>query len=174
MLILFGNLSGNVGFTQDGVTVTVTNESDFDAPVHANITDYALSGFNSSWSSITVTSVFNSSDLGAGNGDWNITVPTANVSASTLGILTNGTNAVYDNISVSYTYVHSFDSIGLVNTNNFINNYTQSVLNTGEQFPTVGTIIGIGLLLFILIALLVFAINRFGRMGGSGRGGSFG
>ncbi len=64
------------------------------------------------------------------------------------------------------------DTIGANNTDNFINNYTQSVLNTGEQFPTVGTIIGIGLLLFILIALLVFAIGRFGKMGGGS--GNFG
>ena len=173
MLILFGNLSGNVGFGQDGVTVTITNESAFVNPVHANITDYTLNGFNTTWSSITVTEVFNSSDEWAGDGDWNITVPVANVSASTLGILTNGTDAVYDNISLSYTYVHSFDSIGLANTNNFINNYTQSVLNTGEQFPTVGTIIGVGLLLFILIALLVFALGKMARMG-PGTGGNFG
>ena len=65
------------------------------------------------------------------------------------------------------------DSIGANNTDNFINNYTQSVLNTGEQFPTVGTIIGVGLLLFILIALLVFALGKMARMG-PGTGGNFG
>ncbi len=48
-----------------------------------------------------------------------------------------------------------------------------AVLNTGEQFPTVGTIIGVGLLLFILIALLVFALGKMARMG-PGTGGNFG
>ncbi|KKL48837.1 hypothetical protein LCGC14_2321510 [marine sediment metagenome] len=62
---------------------------------------------------------------------------------------------------------------GANNTDNFINNYTKSVSNTSEQFPVVGTIIGIGLLLLILIALLVFALVQLGRMGG-GSGGNFG
>ena len=65
-------------------------------------------------------------------------------------------------------------SVGANNTNNFINNYTKSVSNTSEQFPVVGTIIGIGLLLLILIALLVFALVQLGRMSGGGSGGNFG
>jgi len=66
-------------------------------------------------------------------------------------------------------------TVGANNTNDFINNYTQSVLNTGEQFPTVGTIIGVALLLFILIALLIFALTRLSNIGGrTGSGGNFG
>ena len=66
------------------------------------------------------------------------------------------------------------NTIGANNTDNFINNYTQSVLNTGEQFPVVGTIIGVALLLFILIALLVFALRKMGGISGTGSGGNFG
>ncbi len=67
-------------------------------------------------------------------------------------------------------------SVGANNTNNFIANYTKSVLNTGEQFPTVGTIIGVALLLFILIALLIFALVKLSGISGAGRssGGNFG
>ncbi|KKM66314.1 hypothetical protein LCGC14_1482500, partial [marine sediment metagenome] len=52
-------------------------------------------------------------------------------------------------------------------------NYTTSVLNTGQQFPVVGTIIGVALLLFILISLLIFALVRMSKVGG-GSGGNFG
>jgi len=64
------------------------------------------------------------------------------------------------------------NTLGANNTDNFINNYTQSVLNVGKQLPTVGTIIGVALLLFILIALLVFALVKMRGVGGSG--GNFG
>ena len=174
MLILFGNLSGNVGFTQDSVVITVTNESAYVAPVHANLTGYLLSGYNTTWSSITLTDLLNSTDgSGAPDGEWNFSITTGNGTISSVGVLTNATTLFeFDNVSASYTYSHSYDSIGLANTNNFINNYTQSVLNTGEQFPTVGTIIGVALLLFILISLLVFALVRLAKIGGSG--GNFG
>ncbi len=58
-------------------------------------------------------------------------------------------------------------------TNQFIGNYTESVLNTGSQFPTVGTIIGVALLLFILISLLIFALVKLSKIGSSS-GGNFG
>ena len=49
---------------------------------------------------------------------------------------------------------------GFNDTQNIILNYTLSATNTAAQFPTVGTIVGIALLLLILIALLIFAITR--------------
>ncbi len=51
-------------------------------------------------------------------------------------------------------------SQGFNDTQNIILNYTRSATNTAAQFPTVGTIIGIAILLLILIALLIFAIRR--------------
>ena len=65
-------------------------------------------------------------------------------------------------------------TVGANNTDNFIANYTQSVLNVGKQLPTVGTIIGVALLLFILIALLVFALRSMAGVSRSGSGGNFG
>lgn len=64
---------------------------------------------------------------------------------------------------------------GANDTSNLITNYTGSVINTAKQLPTVGTILGVALLLLILIAVLVFAIKKMGGIaGGSKGGGDFG
>ena len=60
-------------------------------------------------------------------------------------------------------------------SDSFIGNYTLGVANTGSQFPVVGTIIGIALLLLILIGILVFAMVSLARMNvGGSSSGSFG
>ena len=51
-------------------------------------------------------------------------------------------------------------SLGYNNTQAVINNYSTSATNLAAQFPTVGTIIGIALLLVVLIGLLAFAIRK--------------
>ena len=69
-------------------------------------------------------------------------------------------------------------SQGFNDTQSIILNYTLSATNTSAQFPTVGTIIGIALLLLILIALLVFVIVKMMGVstasGSSGSNASFG
>jgi hypothetical protein len=49
---------------------------------------------------------------------------------------------------------------GYNNTQSVIGNYSLSATNTSAQFPVVGTIVGIALLLLILIGVLVFAIRK--------------
>ncbi len=170
MLILFGNLSGNVGFVQDTKTITVTNETGG----YVNISGYTLAISNSSTSSHTITSV-----IANGTGlTGAFTIPAANYTISSVGVLTNATivtDAIaYDDANVSYTLVYSTDSKGLADTNNFITNYTTSVLNTSKQFPVVGTIIGVALLLLILIGILVFALRKMSGISAGGSGGNFG
>ena len=66
---------------------------------------------------------------------------------------------------------------GYNDTQAIILNYTSSATNTAAQFPTVGTIIGIAILLLILIALLVFAIRKMmgvANVTSSGSNASFG
>ena len=67
---------------------------------------------------------------------------------------------------------------GYNDTQNIILNYTKSATNTAAQFPTVGTIIGIAVLLLILIALLIFVIKKMMNVstasGQSGSNASFG
>ncbi len=62
-------------------------------------------------------------------------------------------------------------SQGFNDTQNIILNYTKSATNTAEQFPTVGTIIGIAILLLVLIALLIFAIRKMMGVASSTSGG---
>ncbi len=66
------------------------------------------------------------------------------------------------------------NSQGANDTDNFIQNYTQSVLNTGKQFPVVGTIIGVALLLAILIGILIFALTKMAGIQGRSSAGNFG
>ena len=49
---------------------------------------------------------------------------------------------------------------GYNDTQAIIQNYTKSATNTSTQFPVVGTIIGVALLLTILIGVLVLAIKK--------------
>jgi hypothetical protein len=61
------------------------------------------------------------------------------------------------------------DTQGYNDTQDIILSYTESATNTAEQFPTVGTIVGIAILLLILISLLIFAIRKMmGVMNTSG------
>ena len=163
MLILFGNLSGNVGFTNDGQAITVTNESGG----FLNFTGYQLgTTANTSRISFAITEAWNTSNDA-------VLILSGNYSVTSGGNVTNITALSYPLVNYTYTYTFSFPSEGLTNTNQFIGNYTTSILNLGAQFPTVGTIIGVALLLFILIALLIFALVKLAGIGSSS-GGRFG
>ena len=167
MLILFGNLSGSVGFGNDAETITNETIALANSNGVGTINDNTNQNFVS-WNASLI--------LNASIGPDGVTTNETLVEGTDYTIFPlNGTfgNVTGDWNRSFVTYTTARQSIGLVNTDSFINNYTQSVLNTGEQFPTVGTIIGVGLLLFILIALLVFALGKMARMG-PGTGGNFG
>ena len=64
---------------------------------------------------------------------------------------------------------------GYNDTQNIIGNYTSGAVNTATQFPTVGTILGVALLILILLALLVFVITKMSNVSNKNSGGgSFG
>ncbi len=148
LVIIFGNLSGNTGFSPDSLTITVTNEED----AYLNGTEYTLSGYNTTWSSITATGVWNTSDGSV--------IASANYTLSSVGVLINATASNFNPVNLSYTYAHSYRGSAEVDAENIILNYTASAVNTAKQFPVTGTILGIALLLAILIGVLVFAIRR--------------
>ena len=155
--------------TQSRESATVTNESDHTgAVVFANRTGFTVAEFNSDRTGFSITSVFNSSQYGAGNGGYNITVPLANVSlASTTGILTNGTNAEYINISISYNYLKKTEEE--LATDEVTQNFSEGIkVDIAPKIKTAVLIAAIVLILSIL-AILV-AVWRQMNLAGS-RGG---
>lgn len=135
--------------------VTVTNETG----ASINITGYTLSGYNSSWDSITITTIW-----GAQGGEYNVTIPTANATV-TAGVVTNATVVDNSNVSLSYTYNHVRDNMYEDSSNILVENFTEGVDNVSEQIPTVFLITAIVLVIGIL-ALLVGVWGKM-RMSGS-------
>ena len=80
---------------------------------------------------------------------------------------------IFGNLSTNVGF--AVDTQGYNDTEQVIGNYTSGAVNTASQFPTVGTILGVALLILILLALLVFVIKSMSSGGvGGGKGGSFG
>ena len=155
-LILFGNLSGNVGW--DDSSATYINETG----AWVNATLYTVTG--QSTTAFTGFSV---------TGIWNYTDGTVILAAnytinSAAGTITNATSVVYSDVNLSYTITYS--SQANINTESVIGNYSESAVNTAAQFPVIGTIVGIALLLVVLIGILVFAVRKM--MGLSDMGSS--
>ncbi len=147
MLILFGNLSGNYGFTDD--SDTVYNVTSALGPALINISDLT-NRLNPTVSNFIIT-----------NATGGETVPVTNYTL--VGAYFNASGGGYHNQSidgVNLSFVITYDSQPQVDADNLIVNYTRSVVNTGRQFPTVGTIVGVALLLIILLGVLVFAIKK--------------
>ena len=147
-LILFGNLSGNTGF--DDLTSTYTNETG----AWLNTTAYTITGASvTGFTGFTVT------------GMWNYTggavIPAANYTInSAAGTFTNATTSEYPSIDVNISYTITYSGQAERNTESVIGNYSESAVNTAAQFPVIGTIVGIALLLVVLIGILVYAVRR--------------
>ena len=148
MVIIFGNLSGNVGFTQDSATTPV---QEMTLANNSIVTFTGTSGkVNPSVGTVVVINATGGETILSGN--YTLTDTTITGSATM--------TLAYNATAVNVSYVTSFDSQGQIDSEQIIGNYTESAVNTSAQFPTIGTIIGIAILLAILIALLVFAIRR--------------
>jgi beta-lactamase regulating signal transducer with metallopeptidase domain len=77
---------------------------------------------------------------------------------------------IFGNLSGNVGFTDSTQ--GYNDSQNIILNYTTSAVNTAAQFPTVGTIIGIAILLLILIGLLIFVIKKMMGVSTSSGGSS--
>lgn len=146
---------------------TVTNESDnTGAIVMVNTTGYTLSGYNSSWNTISSVAL------------WvNITdsvpylVPTTNYSISSVGVLTNITinpnQTQYNNASISYTYrIVGEAPLGQLTTGNLTGNVSAGVNTVSAKLPTVFLVVAI-ILVLSAIAILVETWRRFSSGGGT-------
>jgi len=74
-------------------------------------------------------------------------------------------NYAWNGITVNYDYLN--DTRAISSTNEIISDFVSSGKNTTSSIPTVGTMLGISLLLTILIGILVFFLSRFGNIGNS-------
>ena len=147
-------LQNSVGDTIDNTNflTSVTNET-----AYVNITGYTLSGYNSTWSSITATAVWANASF------TDYLLPSANYTISSVGVLTNATlvtNATeYDDASVSYTYNFVVDRHRV---DNIVGNVS-SGLET--FFASAGTIFSILIVIVIILAIsiIIWAVGRFGQ-----------
>jgi len=153
-LLIYGNLSGNLGFTQQTDTFinqTILLDSAGATPAGAAGT---ING------NITSVIMINES-----NG---VVVADADFSVSGIVITSATINFNNTNVNVSYTNVR--DSTGLVNTENVITNLTGG-FNTFFTFSnTFFTIAAIVLLIFMFLGLLAIVVTimrmQQGRKGG--------
>jgi hypothetical protein len=161
MLILFGNLQGNIGFGTESAAFGVRILPSIDG-TGTNVTD--LTGkVNPTLSGLTVINATNASNV----------VDPSNYTISGGKLIATGPSPYNASGKINISGTLTYDSSGKVDTDNVIFNYTKSATNTASQLPTVGTIIGIAILLTVLIAILVFAIKALTNVGGSG-GKSYG
>ena len=156
LVILFGNLQGNVGF---GTTpTTFTNETII---LNDSATPSTAQGrVNGILSNVVITNATDGVILSSGN-------------YTVSGVIITNTTGVYIGQNVNVSATVTYDTQGKIDSDNIILNYTASAVNVSKQFPTVGTIIGVALLLVILIGVLVFAIRKMlGVASATGTGGS--
>ncbi len=160
-LMIYGNLSGNLGFSQDSnVTVNETLTA-------VNETGSILSINSLRGGGCAITTVTNQSITVLGRIDpGNFTISGCNISYTAAGANPDGFNNTLWNV----TYTGSFDSDASLAADSVIDNTTsgfQTFFGFSNTFFTIAAVI---LLIFMLIGLLaiVMKIMRIGK--GSGRG----
>jgi len=142
----------------DVKTITVTNESS----IYINTTGYTLSGYNSSWNSISITNIINASNGTAlvVNTDYTLTS----------GVLYNGSNAkTYTNVNASYTYGYDFVTDEEATITSMRYNVTDGIDEVSAKIPTILLIVAV-VFLFGALILLIAQARRMG-IGSSGSGG---
>jgi len=133
------------GDTIDNVNhnVAVINESG----AYVNITGYTLSGYNSTWSSVTATAVW------ANVSGTTYLIPSSNYTLSSVGVLTNATvvpNATeYNDANVSYTYIWTQDT---GKTDAIVGNVSSGLVTF---FGSTGTIFSILIVVVIILAISI-------------------
>ena len=129
--------------------ITVTKETG----AYINTTGYTLSGYNSTWTSITATEVW------ANVSGTPYLVPSSNYTLSSTGILTNATivpnAAEYNDANVSYTYQFTY-SLG--RTDAIVGNVSGGLVTF---FASTGTIFSILVVVVIILAIpiIIWAVS---------------
>jgi hypothetical protein len=157
MLIVYGNLSGNLGFTPESVTIIE------EADGFINSTGYTLDGASDTgFASLSVTGAFGNLSDGSLN---NTAIDSGNYSASAAGVITNATASNW--IGVLFNYTYSRTRQAEINSDNVIDNLTSGT-NTFFGFSgTFFTLTAISLLIgIILVVIKMVKGNRSGGRSG--------
>jgi len=160
-LMIYGNLSGNLGFSQDS-NVTV-NES----LTAVNETGSFLSINNLRGGGCSITTVTNQSITVLGRIDpGNFTISGCNISYTATGANPDGFNNTLWNV----TYTGSFDSRASLAADSVIDNTTSGFQTFFGFSNTFFTIAAVVLLIFMLVGLLAIVMKIMGLRGGKGDG----
>ena len=152
LLLVFGNLSGNLGFTQDSASTPVQQLT------LANNSIVTFTGTvgktNAAVSSVVVINATGGETIAAGN--YTLTNTTITGSATT------DYNATLVNVSYTTTY----DSDNQINSEEVITDVTSGVTNLSDKFGTIFTLLGV----ILLVGAIVWMLRLFGIGGGKKKG----
>jgi|TARA_Y100000296_G_scaffold34374_1_gene39917 hypothetical protein len=158
------NTSNLLPPSSSAITTATENESADTSGVTvawSNETGYALANFNTSVTSINVIAVW--ADI-IGTYGYNLSVPLANVSVNSFGILTNATTDTLTNISITYNVTDkTTEQLGV---DRLVGNFTEGIDNVSSKVPTILLIVAV-VFLFGALVLLVAQSRRMGIGGGS-------
>ncbi len=144
-LIIYGNLSGNLGFTQDSLAFsdeTIVLQGAGSIPAGAD------NRINGELSSIVMTNATGGEIIAVGN-----------YTTTGVTIFSSGGIAQYNNTNVNVSYTVTFDSTGQLNTEAVIDNLTAGVTTFFGFSVTWFTIIALVILITILLSLLALAVQ---------------
>ena len=152
ILLIFGNLSGNLGFTQDSATTALQ------ATTLTNITIVTFTGTvgktNPAVSSVVVINATGGETITSGN--YTLTDTTIVGSpAMTLG---------YNGTTVNVSYSTSYDSQNQLDEAGINNNVTSGTTNLAGKFGTVFTLLGV----LLIVGAIVWLLQMFGIANVSG------
>ncbi len=153
-LLIYGNLSGNLGFAQESSSFTnetITLQDAGDTPASA------VGSVNGALANIIMTNASNGVVLDSNN----FTVEGV--------VITVAVGSLHNNTLVNISSTLTKDSSGLVDTNDVINNLTSGTKSYFALFPTILVITGIVLLITILVGLLFLVIAIFTKFSGKGK-----
>ena len=145
-LMIYGNLSGNLGFTQDSA-LTPVQELILNSSAEVTFSG-TVGKSNPSVSSVLV--------INATGGE---TITAANYTLTSTTIIGSAAITGYNNTAVNISYTTTYDSDGLVNTEGVISNVTQGFGTFFGFSTTFFTIAAIVLLIFMLVGLLAIVME---------------
>lgn len=152
--VIVSTLTGADLLTEGRTTATTTNET---TGVYVNQTGYTLANYNSdTTTAIAMTTI---TDYVAGT-----TIPAANYTLSSVGVLTSPSISSSNYTTVNITYSVTTESDEERATDDLSANFTEGVNNVSDKIPTVLLVAAIVLILGVL-AILVGVWQRM-RMGG--------